>query len=105
MDLWIRSQDKMKLVKINNISYMDMAETVETQKHSLWNDCKGILGTYKTKERALEVLDEIQAILEIKLAAQFGGDSVGDVLVKDNFSDEEIEYIARQLHIYEMPKE
>ncbi len=59
MDLWIRSQDKTKLVKIDNISYMDMAEDMDTQKHSLWNDCKGILGTYKTKERALEVLDEI----------------------------------------------
>lgn len=62
MDLWIRSQDRTKLVKADNISYMDVAEDYEKEVHSLWNDCKGILGTYKTKERALEVLDEIQGL-------------------------------------------
>ena len=59
MDLWIKSQDRTKLVKADNISYMDTAEDYERKVHSLWNDCKGILGIYKTKERALEVLDEI----------------------------------------------
>ena len=60
MELWIRSQDKTKLVKVDNIAYMDSSEDYEKEVHSLWNDCKGILGTYKSKERALEVLDEIQ---------------------------------------------
>ena len=63
MELWIRSQDKTKLVKVDNIAYMDSSEDYEKEVHSLWNDCKGILGTYKSKERALEVLDEIQNIL------------------------------------------
>lgn len=62
MELWIRSQDKTKLVKVDNIVYMDSSEDYEKEVHSLWNDCKGILGTYETKERALEVLDEIQKI-------------------------------------------
>lgn len=60
MELWIRSQDKTKLVKVDNIAYMDSSEDYEKEVHSLWNDCKGILGTYETKERALEVLNEIQ---------------------------------------------
>lgn len=63
MELWIRSQDKTKLVKVDNIAYMDSSDDYEKEVHSLWNDCKGILGTYKSKERALEVLDEIQNIL------------------------------------------
>ena len=63
MELWIRSQDKTKLVKVDNIAYMDSSKDYEKEVHSLWNDCKGILGTYKSKERALEVLDEIQNIL------------------------------------------
>ena len=62
MELWIRSQDKTKLVKVDNIAYMDSSEDYEKEVHSLWNDCKGILGTYKSKERALEILDEIQKI-------------------------------------------
>lgn len=60
MELWIRSQDRTKLIKVDNISYMDMSENYKEEVHSLWNDSKGILGTYKTKERALEVLNEIQ---------------------------------------------
>lgn len=50
MELWIRSQDKTKLVKVDNIVYMDSSEDYEKEVHSLWNDCKGILGTYKTKK-------------------------------------------------------
>lgn len=72
MDLWIRSQDKTKLVKIDNISYLDMSDDYEKEVHSLFNDCKGILGVYKTKNRALEVLEEIQNIL------------VGTIIIKSN---------------------
>ena len=72
MDLWIRSQDKTKLVKIDNISYLDMSDDYEKKVHSLFNDCKGILGVYKTKNRALEVLEEIQNIL------------VGTIIIKSN---------------------
>lgn len=64
MDLWIRSQDREKLCEIKNIRYMDMSEDYEAETHSLWNDNLGILGVYKTKDRALEVLDEIQELLE-----------------------------------------
>lgn len=64
MDLWIRSQDKEKLCKAKTIRYLDMSESYDSETHSLWNDNLGILGIYKTKERALEVLDEIQELLE-----------------------------------------
>lgn len=62
MELWVRSQDKMKLVKVNQLEY-DFTEIRDEERHKiitfLNNGCF-ILGTYKTKERALEVLDEIQ---------------------------------------------
>lgn len=64
MNLWIRSQDRTKLIKVDNISYMDMSENYKEEVHSLWNDSKGILGTYKTKERALEVLEEILQLIK-----------------------------------------
>lgn len=59
MDLWIRSQDKMKLIKINNV-YITFGNN--TKEYAIvYDEQNGIevLGTYKTKERALEVLDEI----------------------------------------------
>lgn len=57
MELWIRSQDKECLVKISNIQYV-----YKNYIHGLgtYYDNLKILGEYKTKERALEVLDEIQ---------------------------------------------
>ena len=69
MELWIRSQDKMNLVKVNqiNINYQNnnqiianyIPDFVGTQ-----GEYYEYLGTYKTKERAIEVLDEIQSLLQ-----------------------------------------
>lgn len=75
MDLWIRSQDKEKLLKCNDISMPNnMIYEVGTIKFKGYkivgyfdkNTEYENLGTYKTKERALEVLDEIQDILKPK---------------------------------------
>ena len=56
MDLWIRSQNKERLRLPSNLRiYQEVGQT----DFNIQDDgC--ILGTYKTKERALEVLDEIQ---------------------------------------------
>ena len=69
MELWIRSQDKMNLVKIRQISlnYQNNKQIIANYIPELYENsgeyCE-LLGTYKTKERALEVLDEIQNILK-----------------------------------------
>lgn len=57
MNLWVRSQDKECLTNISNIQYV-----YKNNMHGLgtYYDNLKILGEYKTKERALEVLDEIQ---------------------------------------------
>ena len=71
MELWIRSQDKEKLIKVSNVKYT-------YRKGDLYSDVRGnhyigtyydnlaILGEYTTKERAIEILDEIQNILSLK---------------------------------------
>ena len=61
MNLWVRSQDKECLINISNIQYV-----YKNNMHGLgtYYDNLKILGTYKTKERAIEVLDEIQNILK-----------------------------------------
>ena len=65
MELWIRSQDKMNLVKVRQIgvNYQDNKQIIANYTPELYENSGGyyeLLGTYKTKERALEVLDEIQ---------------------------------------------
>ena len=62
MDLWIRSQDKRILQKIDNI-YTD-ANYYNKRICTECNDEIVELGTYNSKERALEVLDEIKELLQ-----------------------------------------
>ena len=74
MDLWIRSQDKEILVKVEYLEYfykkMHYAneEKPREEHHNIGtyisNEQFIILGEYKTEQRALEVLDEIQSFLE-----------------------------------------
>lgn len=54
--MWIRSQDKEVLLEI---SYLDVYSLSEN--NWIIEDCGNDLGTYKSKERALEVLDEIDS--------------------------------------------
>ena len=65
MNLWVRSQDKTNLVKIRQISlnYQNNKQIIANYIPELYENSGEyyeILGTYKTKERAIEVLDEIQ---------------------------------------------
>lgn len=70
MELWIRSQDKTFLMKIDNIN---LGIGVDSKKPCrLFTFVGGVvtsftLGTYKSEERALEVLDEIQNILKPRI--------------------------------------
>lgn len=57
MNLWIRSQDKEVLTKV--IDIYKQADTNEIWSYSD-KGIKNCLGIYKSKERTLEVLDEIQ---------------------------------------------
>lgn len=65
MNLWIRSQDKERLIKVSNVQYTyrkgDLYSDVRSKHYiGTYYDNLEILGEYTTKERALEVLDEIQ---------------------------------------------
>ena len=65
MELWVRSQDKMNLVKIRQISldYQNNKQIIANYVPDFFENSGAyyeLLGTYKTKERAIEILDEIQ---------------------------------------------
>ena len=73
MDLWIRNQ-KGRLTKIS-----DIMQPIEDKFDNIrgWvlyavkqSDAMFPLGIYKSKERALEVLDEIQRIIEMHILVQ-----------------------------------
>ena len=59
MDLWIRSQDRKEMTKPNYIRIIERVNNYVVQDEECCN-----LGTYKTEERALEVLDEIHRLIK-----------------------------------------
>ena len=59
MELWIRSQDKEELVKCERITFIDNILDSETISYRMLAN-NVYIGSYATKERALEVLDEIE---------------------------------------------
>ena len=62
MNLWVRSQDKTRLIPKPNL-YVVESEAGITY---IGDTMVGHIGKYATKERALEVLDEIQEFIENK---------------------------------------
>lgn len=56
--MWIRTQDKETLLNVNCIDVYNL-----NKNEWIIEACGNDLGTYKSKERALEVLDEIQKLL------------------------------------------
>ena len=65
----MRSQDKINLVKIRQISlnYSNKKQIIANYTPESYENSGvyyELLGTYETKERAIEVLDEIQDLLQ-----------------------------------------
>ena len=63
MELWVRSQDKECLMKINRMDY-----DLSNGEHRIMVDgYKTLIGKYETKQRALEILDEIhQRLIDLQ---------------------------------------
>lgn len=107
MELWIRSQDKEELLKIDNVRIKNEYEQKKVNDNYgrtcayingaykcsyIYSDSTW-LGEYKSKERALEVLDEIQ-----------------DMIINNGIKNEVYDeisgcYYATKKNIYEMPME
>lgn len=104
MELWIRSQNKGTLIKVERLGHIDG----RIDAHFSSGNCK--LGTYKSSKRALEVLDEIQNILKPKYILDSSsirpdGDNWvenGIIMQKYN-ANARIEEIP--IYVYEMPED
>ena len=92
MDLWIRSHDKKELIKSNRIYqyagtiYAEAKEDIE-------------LGNYKSRERALEVLDEIEKRLKNNVYFKESA-----LELKNGFNKLYIPY-EESSQVYQMPEE
>ena len=114
MELWIRSQNRSQLAKITGVLLLDKEIRGFTNTNYFYE-----LGIYKTKKRALEVLDEIQSKLKatflMKLKDEKFSKYVEDckrysedlngicVVTGDRCFD--LEPINKDIDVYEMPKE
>lgn len=101
MELWIRSQDRKNLLKVEKIFCLNTCPEMESIGRNVilnkeWIGKKDCIkfGEYKTKERALEVLDEIQNKMKEKYDRCW--------ITKDGL---EIANTTKDTIIYEMPKE
>ena len=112
MELWIRSQDKSSIVKVDNL-YVSVGNYicyyVEKGKEvsGTYYRPSGELGRYETKERALEVLDEIQNILKPIIKIKYEYDDSQPIMngewLKSLKEENKIEELST--YVYEMPKE
>lgn len=102
MKLWIRSQDKMKLIPINDELYIPNSRTGE-DFGVFYRET--MLGYYKTKERTLEVLDEIQNIIYINKLFNADINAFKKSLEIEGYTEKEISKALKTISTYEMPKE
>ena len=90
MELWIRSQDKTILTPISEkLQILTNIDIPQEQYIVIYNGEE--LGNYGSKERALEVLDEIQNIMLCNKERKYSGKGFINELGK--------------VYIYEMPKD
>ncbi len=111
MELFIRSQDKTMLYKVNEIFVeSEIINYIETGKYFICVNDEGF-GTYKSKERALEVLDEIQRILKPAIKALTplteSKEDYKNHCMKTELVGYETTYdiVALPTYVYEMPSE
>ena len=126
MDLWIRDSSKQELVKCSRIKIEEGFETNQdciTRSYYTIYNFDGVhinwLGEYKTKERAMEVLDEIQKLVDQKVMCFVNSPcslNLDDALKVKEYADTygvipsdramgEIKYISPNSVVFEMPKD
>lgn len=101
MQLWIRSQNKKQLAEITGIILEDNEIRGFTNQKDYYE-----LGKYKTVERALEVLDEIQNILKPKIIyTQKEPIETYELGVYQIKQDLDMKIQEMNTYVYEMPEE
>lgn len=96
--MWVRSQDKMELVPINSKLYIPISKTGED--FGIFHE-ETMLGHYKSKERALEVLNMIEDALMARYTMDLYNNASS---MFRGYGQEEIKKTIRKITIFEMPE-
>lgn len=64
MNFWVRSQDKECLIKTNIVEMEYFGDECTVLINTRFDGKIVSLGRYETKERVLEILDEIQKLID-----------------------------------------
>lgn len=105
MELWVRSQDKNSLLNCKII----FVEEFRGQFRLYCNDC-GTLGKYDTKERCLEILDEIQKLLIknsdplVLIENSVDDRDIQDGAIIECSPKEKAKVFQKSVLVYEMPE-
>ena len=94
MDLWVRSQDRLDLMKTTYICVVGCCIEVSGAERTL------TFGYYKSEKRALEVLDEIQGKITQNECLKTMIPKLNNV----KGEEEKIGKLFKEM-VYEMPKE
>ena len=109
MELWIRSQNRESLIKVNKVCFERNIDDEPTIYGYENYDNYDRLGIYKTKERALEVLDEIEKILMPKTIIKNEGREMygldGHIYRTNILSSAKTDIQELSTYVYKMPKE
>ena len=104
MELWIRSQDKECLMKVDRIDY----DYSDHTHRIMANGYETLIGLYETKERAIEILNEIQGLMQLKIIYKPTVQEEHNTLYAyKNFVkvDDNIEIKELSTFVYQMPAE
>ena len=96
--MWIRSQNKMELVPINSKLYIPISKTGED--FGIFHE-ETMLGHYKSKERALEVLGMIEDVLIARRLIDIYGNNSA---LFNGISKENIMKTFNITAVFEMPE-
>lgn len=97
MELWIRSQDKENLIQPTRL-FIAFDKNIATWDRNIMID----LGNYATKERALEVLNEIEERIMLINTINLAKDRDSLIACKNALTEEKIKGLS---YPYQMPKE
>lgn len=103
MNLWVRNQDKTIFQKVDNLLISDGDNAGGT--FNIYTNlllAKNILGRYKTKERALEVLDEIEERIMLINTINIVKDRDSLIACEKALTKEKMKGIS---YPYQMPKD
>lgn len=99
MSLWIRGQDKEQLLQVERLFLRDKMICTNIREALGWTP----LGEYNTKERALEVLDEINDIKFYKYMASLNYQAFMQ-MITEKYSLKEQAKLISMMNTYIMPE-